>query len=71
MTEILKAIIANADTGEITERPLTANEILEREAMALESVAQQAELAAKADARQSALAKLAALGLTQDEINAL
>jgi hypothetical protein len=31
----------------------------------------QAEAQAKADARESALAKLAALGLTQDEINAL
>jgi hypothetical protein len=31
----------------------------------------QAELDAKVNARESALAKLAALGLTQDEINAL
>jgi len=31
----------------------------------------QAQAKAKADARQSALAKLADLGLTQDEINAL
>ena len=31
----------------------------------------QAEAQAKIDARQSALAKLAALGLTQDEIDAL
>jgi DNA-binding NarL/FixJ family response regulator len=41
----------------------------------LASQAQQAELEAQAqakiDARQSALAKLAALGLTQDEIDAL
>jgi len=36
-----------------------------------ESDALQAEAQAKADARESALAKLAALGLTQDEINAL
>jgi DNA-binding NarL/FixJ family response regulator len=41
----------------------------------LASQAQQAEVEAQAqakiDARQSALAKLAALGLTQDEIDAL
>ncbi len=67
----LTVLIYDVATGEEIIRPLTADEIAEREAMALESVAQQAELEAKADARQSALAKLAALGLTQDEINAL
>ena len=71
MSETLKAIIANAETGEITERSLTADEIAEREAMASESAELYADLEAKADARLSALAKLADLGLTQDEINAL
>jgi len=71
MTQILKAIIADALTGEVIERPLTDDEIADREAMALENAELQAQSQAKADARESALAKLAALGLTQDEINAL
>jgi hypothetical protein len=39
--------------------------------MASDFAEREAEAQAKADARESALAKLAALGLTQDEINAL
>jgi len=51
---------------EMTDEEFTAhNEQQEANALA------QAEAQAKADARQSALAKLADLGLTQDEINAL
>jgi hypothetical protein len=71
MTEILKAINVDALTGEVTERTLTNQEITDFEAMALEFAEREAEAQAKADARESALAKLAALGLTQDEINAL
>ena len=71
MTETFKAVILDAATGEVTERPLTANEIAEREAMQTEYEAQQAEAEAKATARESALAKLAALGLTADEVAAL
>lgn len=67
----LKALIVDAITGESYERLFTADEIAEREAMQAEAVARQAEQDAKADARASALAKLADLGLTQDEINAL
>jgi hypothetical protein len=69
--EELKAQIVDAVTGESYERPLTAQEIADHEVMQAEAVALQAEQDAKADARQSALAKLADLGLTQDEINAL
>jgi hypothetical protein len=69
MTEII--VIVDALTGEVVERPLTSDEVAEHEALALEQEARQAEAQAKADARESALAKLAALGLTQDEINAL
>jgi hypothetical protein len=36
-----------------------------------EQAEQEAQLQAKIEARQTALAKLAALGLTQDEIDAL
>jgi DNA-binding NarL/FixJ family response regulator len=69
--EELKALIVDAATGESYERPLTAEEIADREAMALEAQARQAEQDAKVAARESALAKLAALGLTADEIAAL
>lgn len=64
-------LIVDALTGQEIIRPLTADEIAEREATAQEFVQREAEAQAKADARASALAKLADLGLTQDEINAL
>jgi DNA-binding NarL/FixJ family response regulator len=69
--EELKALIVDAATGESYERPLTAEEIADREAMALEAQARQAEQDAKVASRESALAKLAALGLTEAEIAAL
>jgi hypothetical protein len=69
--EELKALIVDAATGESYERPLTAEEIADREAMALEAQARQADQDAIAAARESALAKLAALGLTEAEIAAL
>lgn len=71
MSEILKVITFDAATGEVTERPLTADEIAEREVMQADYEARQAEAEAKATARESALAKLAALGLTADEVAAL
>jgi hypothetical protein len=71
MSETLTAVIFDAATGEVTERPLTADEIAEREAMQAEAQARQAEQDAKAAARVSALAKLKELGLSQEEIEAL
>jgi len=71
MTETLKAVILDAATGEVTERPLTAEEIAERAAIQADYEARQAEADAKVAARESALAKLAALGLTADEVAAL
>jgi DNA-binding NarL/FixJ family response regulator len=71
MSETLTAVIFDAATGETIERPLTVDEIADREAMQAEAEAQQAEAEAKATARESALAKLAALGLTADEVAAL
>lgn len=71
MSETLKSVIFDAATGEVIERPLTADEIAEREVMQAEAQARQAEAEAKATARESALAKLAALGLTADEVAAL
>lgn len=71
MSETLTAVIFDAATGEVTERPLTADEIAERELWQTEAEARQAEAEAKVAARESALAKLAALGLTADEVAAL
>lgn len=58
-------------SGETTTRPLTPEELAEREEMQATQEALQAEQDAKIAARQSALAKLAALGLTEEEIGAL
>ena len=71
MRETLTAVIFDAATGEVTERPLTLDEIADRLVMQADQDARQAELEAKATARESALAKLAALGLTADEVAAL
>jgi hypothetical protein len=71
MAETLKVLIVDAQTGEQIERELNSAEFAERTASLLQDETLKAEAEAKADARESALAKLAALGLTQDEINAL
>jgi hypothetical protein len=68
-------LIVDCSTGVTTEVELTAEEIAEREAMAAEYAVQKAqEDAAKAAveaAKASAQSKLAALGLTADEIATL
>jgi DNA-binding NarL/FixJ family response regulator len=71
MTETLTALILDAATGEEIIRPLTEKEITEHQEMQAAQEAIQAEQDAKIAARQSALAKLAALGLTEEEIGAL
>jgi len=71
MSETLTAIIVDGLTGEVIERELTSVEITDRAGIAEAEAERATEAQAKADARESALAKLAALGLTQDEINAL
>jgi DNA-binding NarL/FixJ family response regulator len=63
--------VFNVSTGEATKVALTAEEIADRETQAAESAAQLAALQAKATARASAIAKLAELGLTEEEIAAL
>ena len=69
------AIEVNCETGVVTERPLTAAEITANEAAAAQAeadrVTAEAEAAAVADAKASAESKLAALGLTAEEIAAL
>jgi len=75
MSEVLTAIEVNCTTGEVTERPLTQDEIAQREADAQAAEARRAEeeaaKAAEEAAKASAQAKLAALGLTSEEIAAL
>jgi len=71
MSETLKTVIVNAATGEVIERPLTEEEIAELAVMHAEAEVLQAEHDAKVAARESALTKLAALGLTADEVAAL
>ncbi len=75
MSEVLTAIEVNCATGEVTERPFTAEEIAQREADIATAAAQKAEEdAARAAAeavKASAQSKLAALGLTPEEISAL
>lgn len=68
-------LIVNAATGETVERERTAEEQaqfeLDQAAAALaEQAAADAE-AAKVAARESAIAKLSALGLNIDEVNAI
>jgi hypothetical protein len=69
------AIEVNCATGEVTERPLTAEEIAQREvdaaAYAIEKAEADAAAQAAAAAKASGQAKLTALGLTADEIAAL
>lgn len=75
MTEPLMTIEVNCTTGEVIERPFTEEEIAQREldlaAFAAEEAEREAAEAAAAEAKASAQAKLAALGLTADEIAAL
>lgn len=75
MAETLTAIEVNCETGEVIERPLTKEEIADREKMskawAEEQAKREAEAQALADTKASALAKLAALGLTEEEAAAI
>lgn len=68
-------VIVDCSTGISTEVELTDAEVAQREADAIAYAAQKAEQdaadAAKAAAKASAEAKLAALGLTAEEISAL
>ena len=71
----MNTVIANCRTGEIIERPATPEEIALLNAQKEEADAQNeaniARDAAEAAFRESARAKLAALGLTEAEVAAL
>ena len=68
-------LIVDCSTGVTTEVELTAEEVAQREADAVAfaeiKAAEEAAAQAKADAKASAETKLAALGLTPEEIAAL
>ena len=70
-----KKILVNCSTGEVTEIELTAEEIEQREADRVDSLARQAEMdaanAKTATDKAAAEAKLAALGLTANDLKAL
>jgi hypothetical protein len=70
MSELI-AIEFDALTGETIERELTTEEIAQHKKDVMANKKQQAQAEAKAAARASALAKLADLGLTTEEIAAL
>jgi hypothetical protein len=75
MSETLTKVVVDCSTGEQQVLPLTAEEIAQREAdaaaFAAEQAAREAEAAAAAEAKASGIAKLLALGLTEEEANAL
>ena len=71
MSKTLNVLIFDAETGSVIERPLNADELAQAELDTVKFAQQQAEADAKVAARESALAKLAALGLTADEVAAL
>lgn len=75
MTDTLTKVVVNCETGEVQELPLSPEELAQREADIAIAAQMQAEReaaeAAAAEAKASAQAKLAALGLTADEIAAL
>jgi hypothetical protein len=75
MSETLIAIEIDGLTNAVTERPLTSDEIAEREAMQaqfeIDKAAREAEHTAKKEAKANGMAKLIALGLTEEEAGAL
>lgn len=64
-------LVHNSETGEITEVELTAEEIAQnlKDSQAAQKVKERLEIAQAA--KESAAAKLAAIGLTAEEIAAL
>ena len=75
MSETLTKIVVDCATGVVAEVPLTGEELAQREADAAQAEADRAAAQAEADAiaaaKESAQAKLSALGLTAEEIAAL
>jgi len=74
-TETPTVVEIDCSTGEQTTRPMTEAEIANMQAMQAESearrAADEAAAAEKAALKAAALAKLTALGLTEEEANAI
>jgi hypothetical protein len=68
MTDVIEI---NVITGERIEREFTAAELAQREKDQIKIDAAIQEAAGRQAARESALAKLAALGLTEEEAQSL
>jgi len=75
MVETMTVVEINCETNQVTERPYTSQELaqyeIDKQALEERESIERQELAAKAAAKASAEAKLAALGLTPEEIAAL
>jgi hypothetical protein len=71
MSEKPTILIVDCANGVETIRELTKDELEARQIAIAEQSAREAAEQAKLDAKASALAKLAALGLTEEEIAAL
>jgi hypothetical protein len=63
--------IHNTESGEVIEREMNDAEFAQYEADQAADVARRAEAEAKAQAKATAEGKLAALGLTTDDLRAL
>jgi hypothetical protein len=70
-----KKVIVDCSTGISTEVELTAEEIADQKAMEIEfakrKAKEEADAETKAELKASGLAKLTALGLTEDEAKAI
>jgi RecB family exonuclease len=64
-------VVVDVATGETIERAMTSAELEAQSAVSAEALVIQNAMEAKAAARESALAKLADLGLTAEEIAAI
>lgn len=63
--------IHNVETGEVIEREMNAKELAQWQAAKTEAQAETQAKAQKAAEKAAATAKLAALGLTEDDLKAL
>jgi len=61
----------NVETGEVIKREATAEELAQKAIDKAEALALESEIMAKAQAKEAAQAKLAALGLTVEDLQAL
>jgi hypothetical protein len=71
MADKKKIVIIDGLTNEVIERDMTEDEMADLENLSKEASDAQDLEQAKVEARTSALAKLATLGLTEEEIAAL